>query len=103
MRFHGKDLRKGRISESNRIYHITTTTYQRKPLFTQLSAARVVINALKTEAENEQADTLAFVLMPDHLHWLLQLQRGSLSGVVGRMKSVTAHRLGGKAWQAGMH
>jgi putative transposase len=103
MRFHGKELRKGRISENNRIYHITTTTYQRRPRFTQLAAARLVINALRTEAENKQAETLAFVLMPDHLHWLLQLNTGGLSSLVGRVKSVTSHKIGGNVWQSGFY
>ena len=42
--------------------------------------------------------------MPDHLHWLLELGADdSLSSVVGRIKSVTAHRLGGSVWQQGFH
>ena len=103
MKFHGRDLRKGRISEDGRIYHITTTTYQRIPIFMQLSTARMVINALRREAENNHADTLAFVVMPDHLHWLMQLQSGDISDVVARIKSVTAHLIGGKVWQSGFY
>jgi REP element-mobilizing transposase RayT len=42
--------------------------------------------------------------MPDHLHWLLELTGTSdLSLVIQAVKSVTAHRLGGKVWQDGFH
>jgi REP element-mobilizing transposase RayT len=46
---------------------------------------------------------LAFVVMPDHLHWLLQLQQDTLSTVVGRVKSISAKRLGRHVWQAGFY
>jgi REP element-mobilizing transposase RayT len=58
-----------------------------------------------------RADTLAFVVMPDHFHWLLQLgEETTLSCVVQSMKSFSAHRIvpmigseGRKIWQAGFH
>jgi putative transposase len=103
MIFHGKDLRKGRLSETERIYHITTTTFQRRPLFSQFTEARIVIDAIRSEEENGQAATLAYVLMPDHLHWLMQLNSGALSDVVGRVKSITAHRIGRQVWQRGFY
>ena len=101
---HAKNLRKGRYSEANRIYLITTITEQRENIFDNLVAARVVINTLKEEQSRGCAETLAFVLMPDHLHWLMQLGDGNqLSKVVGRVKSVSAHHLGRKIWQTGFH
>lgn len=103
MTFHAKDLRKGRFSESGRIYYITTATLYRAPSFTEFSAARIVVHALRAEEANANASTLAYVLMPDHLHWLMQLHAGDLSTVVGRVKSTTAHRIGGAVWQAGFH
>ena len=47
--------------------------------------------------------TLAFVIMPDHLHWLLCLEQATLSTVVGAVKSVTAHAYGCTLWQEGFH
>ena len=47
---------------------------------------------------------MAYVLMPDHLHWLLTLGQGrSLSVVVRAVKAVTAHQIGGVVWQRGSH
>jgi len=48
--------------------------------------------------------TLAFVVMPDHLHWLFRLDAAvTLSQVVQRVKSVSAHRIGRALWQSGFH
>ena len=101
---HASSLRKGRYSEANRIYLITTVTERRELIFDDLIAARIVINTLKEEQARENAETLAFVLMPDHLHWLMQLGNDrSLSSVVATIKSVSAHRLARKIWQDGFH
>lgn len=104
MKPHAKDLRKGRFSEAGRIYLVTTVTLGRNPVFSDFHAARHLINVLRAEHETGSAKTLAFVVMPDHLHWLLELGADvSLSSVVGRIKSVAAHRLGGCVWQPGFH
>ena len=101
---HASSLRKGRYSEANRIYLITTVTECRELIFDDLVASRIVINTLKEEQARENVETLAFVLMPDHLHWLMQLGRDkTLSSVVATIKSVSAHRLGRKIWQDGFH
>ncbi|MFZ5493660.1 MAG: REP-associated tyrosine transposase [Pseudomonadota bacterium] len=104
MRFASHRLRRGRVSEAGRAYLVTTTTWQRHRLFEDWAAARAQVAALRQEADRGTAQTLAYAVMPDHLHWLLQLSDGAtLAGVVGRVKSVVAHRLGGQVWQAGFH
>ena len=65
---HASDLRKGRYSQSGQIYLITTVTLDRQPVFGNLHAARILIRALREEKNLGRADTLAFVVMPDHLH-----------------------------------
>ena len=71
---HGKDLRKGRVSLPGQAYHITTITLDRRPVFSDFRSARLMINALRAAQTRDEATTLAFVVMPDHLHWLLQLE-----------------------------
>ena len=101
---HGKDLRTGRVSLPGQAYHITTITLDRRPIFSDLRSVRLLINALRAAQTRDEATTLAFVVMPDHLHWLLQLEAGtSLSAVVGAVKAVTAHGLGARVWQGGFH
>ena len=40
-------LRRGRFSEPGRLYLLTTITHQRRPLFHDLRAARLVIRELR--------------------------------------------------------
>lgn len=62
---------------------------------------------MDVEAEH-YAMTLAYVVMPDHFHWLMQLeQRGPLSAVVQRVKSRTTRSLRAEGheriWQKNFH
>ena len=105
---HSLALRKGRYSQSGQIYLITTVTDKRRPLFTDLAMGRLLVQALKGAAPSAQ--TLAYVIMPDHLHWLMQLaEQGSLAATVQGVKSVSAHRINrschqhGAVWQSGYH
>ena len=105
---HSRDIRKGRFSETGRIYLITTTTYLRHLWFGNVMSGRHVVRALQ-RAEG-QAETLAYVVMPDHLHWLMQLGEDSnLSAVVRSIKSASARTLNlslgrtGRIWQSGFH
>jgi putative transposase len=102
--FHGRLLCKGRYSEAGRFYHVTATTLGRRPFFSDFRTARKLIRCLREAQLQDHAATLAFVVMPDHLHWLLQLgHHRLLSQVVGAVKSVSAHRAGQGVWQAGFH
>ncbi|MDO7910205.1 REP-associated tyrosine transposase [Pseudomonas monteilii] len=100
-------LRRGRFSEPGRLYLVTTVTHRRAPLFQQFKAARTVIRHVQTRPG--EFDTLAWVLMPDHLHWLLQLESAGLAHVVHGFKSCSSAALikaglaCGQVWQAGYH
>ena len=104
-------MRKGRISQVNQIYLITTVTYQRKALFSDFRCGRIITHELMHADGNQYTDTLAYVVMPDHLHWLISLSdKASLSMVVGAMKRHSArqvnkflNRTGQPVWQRGFH
>lgn len=101
---HASKLRIGRYSEAGRIYLVTTVVAERKRVFEDFSKAYGLVRLLREIEANALAETLAFVVMPDHLHWLLSLgEKRSLSSVVGTLKSLSAHRLGRPIWQAGFH
>ena len=101
---HSRSLRLGRYSSINQVYHITTTTKDREPVFINLKNARILINALRHIHEQDEAETLCFVVMPEHLHWLLQL-RGtkSLSEVVASVKRYSSRYCDNLQWQTGFH
>jgi REP element-mobilizing transposase RayT len=105
-----RQLRKGRYSVAGQIYHVTTITDERRPLFEDLYLGRIIVSCVRHESEAGRAHTLCYVVMPDHLHWLLQLNgKRSLSRVVQNVKSQSARRIRlvgrtvRKIWQPGFH
>jgi REP element-mobilizing transposase RayT len=103
-------LRKGRTSIAGEIYLLTTTTLRRKPLFSNFHIGCSVACCFQTRLALGENQLLAWVLMPDHMHWLLQLGVGeSLQTSVGRLKAVSArcfnacHGRQGALWAAGYH
>jgi REP element-mobilizing transposase RayT len=104
------ELRKGRYSEPNRIYHLTTRTHESFPVFSDFRDARIVIDALRHQHVDGHLESLAFVVMPDHLHWLVQLKGDrSLSTCMNLVKSRSTRRIHdqgtyrGKVWQRGFY
>lgn len=96
-------LRRGRTSEPGRLYLITAVTQHREPVFESLVNARVLINILRAEASLNDVQTWCYVVMPDHFHWLMQLNDESLARVVGRVRSLSARQIGRPIWQKGFH
>jgi len=83
-------LRRGRTQLTGQIYHLTITTRARTPLFCNFEGACAASRAFENQAFLGDATMLAWVLMPDHAHWLLQLgECDSLSVVVSRLKSAS--------------
>jgi REP element-mobilizing transposase RayT len=108
---HSYALRKGRFSEPNRVYVVTSVTYARIPIFAELEIGRILVNAFRHQQDLGRASTLAYVVMPDHFHWLVQLAEGTaLATIVHSVKSYTAHRINHaratvrrQVWQPGFH
>jgi putative transposase len=84
-------LRKGRVSIADGVYLITTITFERQKLFDDFPVSCAAAQCFEDADFLGDAKMLAWVLMPDHAHWLLQLgERDKLSVVVNRLKSASA-------------
>ncbi|WPO98695.1 transposase [Pseudomonas sp. HR96] len=109
MSYRSYRLRIARHSEIGRCYLITTSTFERVPFFANWQIGRLVVAELRILQEAGQARSIAWLLMPDHLHWLVELQAGDISTAVGRAKSRSAAAINrargttGAVWQAGFH
>ncbi len=107
--YHGKELRKSRYSETGRPYLVTTVTRQRQKIFEDFCLARLVVAEMRGVTDRGLVDTLAWVIMPDHVHWLITLRVSSLAVIVKTVKSRSAiainKRAGtsGPVWQSGYH
>jgi len=102
-------LRAGRYSQQNGIYFVTTTTDKRIPWFQVMSFACVMCRNLEKPGCLADAKNLCWVVMPDHVHLLVQLGTKPLGKVVNQMKSRTARLLNreigrsGQFWAPGFH
>ncbi|MCY1389325.1 Transposase IS200 like protein [compost metagenome] len=102
-------LRKGRYSEPGHYYLVTAIVANRAPVFSDLRAGRLLVTQFRLAHEQSRALSKAWVVMPDHFHWLIQLQSGSLSDLVARVKACSARAVNaqrqsaGKLWQSGFH
>ena len=94
--------RKGRCSIANQVYHVTSSTMGREPVFVDLDLGREVVKALRREHDAGHLESLAFVVMPDHFHWLFSLGSSrSLSLAVNTAKSFATRRINSKRGKCG--
>ena len=101
------DLRKGRLSESNREYFITFNTLNRVPYFDDFFLAQLFCQQIETNQQDHKCTWLTWVLMPDHFHGLVKLDDHSstLSTIVGNLKGSSAFKINkhrqksGNLWQ----
>ncbi len=86
-----KALRKARYSISRQIYSITSVCIAREKVFASYRNARLAAQALNSKRLWPDAKCLAWVVMPDHMHVLVELgDEEPLSLVVQRIKSLIA-------------
>lgn len=103
-------LRKGRVSEAGQIYLVTFTTCARQRLFEDPDCARIAAQALIDPQLWRGSRLLAWVLMPDHWHGLIELGvEDTLSGRVQKLKSNMARQVRRSrpgmetVWEKGFH
>jgi len=106
----GHTLRTGRFSEPGRAYLLTTTTHERTPVFNDWLLARLLINEMRQAHELKIVTSLAWVVMPDHFHWLVELGNIPVQALMQRIKSRSAIAINkastehnGKLWQRGFN
>ncbi|MDF9777586.1 REP-associated tyrosine transposase [Pseudomonas baetica] len=102
-------LRIGRYAEQNRIYLLTANTLKREPVLRDYPLGRLVVHQFRQAQSEGFAESLAWVVMPDHFHWLIQLQRGSLAQLMCQTKSLSTRAINsatgrtGSLWQQSFH
>ena len=106
---HGRSLRIGRVSKPGNSYLITCVVKDRLPIFKDFHTGRMLVSELKRLHDSGTANSLAWVVMPDHVHWLFELKAGSLATLVQSLKGRSSFEInkayGIKAltWQKGYY
>jgi len=101
-------LRRGRVSLGGHAYHVTFTTHERRPVFSEFDAACAAARCFREPPPDFRV--LAWVLMPDHAHCLLHLRNGgALDAAVRSLKGRSARAVNralsrsGKLWARAYH
>ncbi|QHF50261.1 transposase [Pseudomonas sp. S49] len=102
-------LRKGRYSEAGRIYLLTAAVHERQSVFSDWRLGRLLVEQMRAASDEGMVQSLAWVVMPDHLHWLIELKQGSLAALMCRVKSRSCRSINlkrgsqGRLWQRGYY
>ena len=105
----GCRLRTSSFSEQGRIYLLTAVTHQRQPVFADWRLGRLLVDQLRCADEGAAISSMAWVVMPDHLHWLIELKHGTLAELMCRIKSRSSRSINllrgdqGRVWQRGYY
>jgi len=106
---HARSLRIGRSSQPGNVYLVTSVVKNRLPIFTDIQIACRVRTEMEQLHESGVVHSMAWVVMPDHLHWLFALKAGSLPAVMQALKGRSAfavnkaHGARTLTWQKGYH
>ena len=103
-------LRRGRASLPHQAYLLTSATSGRQRFFAEFQVGCAACRCFEGSDILGDARMLAWVLMPDHAHWLLQLgEQDTLGVVMNRLKSASARHANrvlarrGALWEAAFH
>ncbi|QQQ50197.1 transposase [Pseudomonas syringae] len=104
-----RHLRKGRYSAVAQIYMVTSVTKGRVPVFAEMQLGRLLVQEMKRCEEQGLVRSMAWVVMPDHLHWLFELKAGDLPSLMKQLKARSSIAVGKLCvrphalWQSGYH
>ncbi len=88
---------------------LTSNVADRQKLFLDAARVECVVEALRCSDREARSRTLAWVVMPDHVHWLMQLRDGNISRCMQSFKSRASRAFNlltgaqGSVWQRGFY
>ena len=95
-------LRRHRLHLPGHVYLATATTPARQPLFSDFLPTCAAARRHLDPDVSRESRLLAWVLMPDHAHWLIQVGDGDhLALIMNRIKSATARAYNQQALRNG--
>lgn len=99
----------GRCALPHACYVVISFSTRQCALLAHSAHAQEVVRWLRTSDAEKRTESLAWVVMPDCVHWLFRLRGPRLSTVIRTLKSRSARALHertasrGRIWQPGYH
>ncbi|HEY0366763.1 MAG TPA: transposase [Pyrinomonadaceae bacterium] len=75
------------------LHFITGNVIHRIPILNQLSCCEAFLDVCSTLLHDWPCKLIAYVLMPDHFHLILNPRDGNIKGFAGALKSITTGRI----------
>jgi putative transposase len=75
------------------LHFVTGNILDRVPIFTSVACCQSFIDAFAEELQSWPAKLIAYVLMPDHFHFITNPQDGQIKEFTGALKSKTARAI----------
>jgi len=88
--------RRGRLNlTEERFYFVTTTVVKFTSVFSYAPFCDILIDNIKHYRKRYKFDTLGYVIMPTHFHWLVKTEPnyGSISDIMRDVKKFTAWKI----------
>jgi putative transposase len=79
------------------LHFITGSLHRRRPVFTQDDCCLVLLDVCGSLKEEWPFKLVAYVLMPDHVHLIVNPRDGRIKELTGALKSLSARSIGGAA------
>ena len=92
-------LRTGRHFTPHHYFHITLVTHRRQPFFVNTAIARTVIELLRYQHNVGNVQSFVFMIMPDHVHWLIKSIDGRYDRSIQQIKSRASRTAQTTLWQ----
>jgi REP element-mobilizing transposase RayT len=98
-------LRKFDYAAGGRVYHVIIGGHRKQRIFVEVRVNQRIIEILRNACRIHGYDLVAYCLMPDHLHVLVECGDGSsgLDVFVKAVKSFATRQVGSKLWQRGFY
>lgn len=85
--------RRNKPDTPNAIYFITIVTHNRNPIFTTDPAYNLVLHTMSVMEKRFDLHFSAYVILPDHIHWLISPNNADYSKVVFSFKRRISARI----------
>jgi putative transposase len=79
--------------DPNTIHYVTSVTFRRVPIFRSDTACSLFINTLDETRSKYPFKLVGYVVMPDHVHLLMNPQSCNISDLMRRLKGISARRI----------
>lgn len=79
--------------DPNLFHYVTTVTYHRVPVFRGEEACTIFIAALAETRQQCPFKLVGYVIMPDHIHLIVNPRDSDISNLMRRIKGLSARRI----------